>query len=128
MQPVVAVIDSSEEIAAMLSQALEHEGFGPVVEYTVGFKRGREDLDAFFAEHDPAAVIWDVAIPYEENWAFFREVAASDAGRGRRFLMTTTNKRALESLVGPTVAHEVIGKPYDIEALIERVRGLVEAR
>jgi DNA-binding response OmpR family regulator len=126
MRPVVAVIDSSEEIAALLCQALEHEGFCTAVEYTTAFKHGRADLDAFLAEHDPAALIWDIAIPYEENWAFFREVVASEAVRARRFLVTTTNKRALETLVGPTSAHEIIGKPFDIEALLESVRRLVQ--
>ena len=122
MPPVVAVVDTSEEIVELLSQVLAQEGWCVAVAYAPDFKRGRQDLDAFLAAHDPAVVVWDIALPYEENWAFFRSVRDSTAGRACRFVLTTTNKRALEALVGPTPAHEIVGKPYDLEELVEAVR------
>ncbi len=55
-------------------------------------------------------------------WAYFQEVQASDALRDRRLILTTTNKRALEQLVGPTPTHELVGTPFDMEALLAAVR------
>ena len=40
-----------------------------------------------------------------------------------RFILTTTNKPALDKLVGESEALEIIGKPYDLERVITAVRG-----
>lgn len=34
---------------------------------------------------------------------------------GRKIVLTTTNKKRLEELVGPTDAFEIVGKPYDLK-------------
>lgn len=125
--PVVAVINTSEEISALLTVVLQMEGFRVVTAYVPDVKRGDVNLGDFLAEHRPRAVIWDIAIPYEANWGFFQAVAASEAGQTCRFVLTTTNKEALESLVGPTPAHELIGKPYDLDEVIRAVREALEA-
>ena len=41
--------------------------------------------------------------------------------QGRRLVLTTTNKMALDAMVGPTEALEIIGKPYDIEQIVAAV-------
>ena len=47
--------------------------------------------------------MYDIAISYEENWAFFREhVLAAGYLPEHHFVLTTTNKRVLEALVGDT--------------------------
>ena len=120
--PVVAVVNTSEDVATMLSETLRLERFQPVVGCVVDFREGRQDLAAFLHEHDPAVIIWDIALPYDVNWAHFQEVQASDAVRERRVILTTANKRALEQLVGPTPTHELLGKPFDMEALLAAVR------
>ena len=121
-QPVIAVVDTSEELAELLCMVAEAAGGRPVVTYVPGLKRGQPDPAAFLQEHDPPVLLWDIALPYEENWAFFQGVCSSPAGQGRTYLLTTTNKTALERLVGPTPAYEVVGKPLDIEGLIASVR------
>ena len=119
--PVVAIINTSEDIVALLRELLAAEGFRPVTGFVPDFREGRQDLDAFLREHDSIAIIWDIALPYKHNWAYFQEVSAREAARGRRVVLTTTNKRALEALVGSTPAHELAGKPYDIEELLAAV-------
>jgi hypothetical protein len=42
--------------------------------------------------------------------------------RGLRFIITTTNKPALDRLVGDTEALEIIGKPYDLQRVTDAVR------
>jgi hypothetical protein len=44
-----------------------------------------------------------------------------DQMRGRQLVVTTTNKRALE-LVGETGAIEIIGKPYDLDHVVDAVK------
>jgi len=39
-----------------------------------------------------------------------------------RFVLTTTNKPALDQLVGETEAIEIIGKPYDLDQVVAAVR------
>ena len=119
--PVVAVVNTSEDIVALRRARLSVDGVRPVAAFIPDCHEGREDLAAFLREHDPAVVLWDIALPYDRNWAYFQQASADEAARGRRFVLTTTNKRALEELVGPTPAHELVGKPYDVDALLAAV-------
>jgi DNA-binding response OmpR family regulator len=124
--PVIAVINSSEEVVTMLRELFEEEGFRTVAGHIPEIRRGEEDLIAFFEQHDPAVVVWDIALPYEENWTFFRLVQNTRAAQGRSFILTTTNRRALEDVAGDTGAIEVVGKPFDLEEILSAVRRALE--
>ena len=124
--PVIAVINASEDVVNLLRDVLGMEGFRTAVGYVIDYRSERKDLAAFFAEHDPAVIVWDIAIPYEENWSFFNQVRAEPENRNRRFVLTTTNKRALEDLVGPTPAFEIVGKPFDLDQFVNAVRRALE--
>jgi DNA-binding NtrC family response regulator len=115
--PLVAIIDTSEDIAALLKEILEDEGFRTAVAYVPDLKRGQPEPATFLLEHDPRVIVYDVAVPYEENWQFFQTIARSEAASGRRFVLTTTNKPVLESMVGPTGAYELVGKPFDLDEI-----------
>ena len=120
--PHVAVVDASEEISELLQLVLEDEGLRTVVVAASDVKRGRQHLETFLRGYDPPVVVWDIAIPYAENWADFLHIRDSAAGQGRRFVLTTTNPRALPSLVDEAPAPEVVGKPFDLDALVGAVR------
>jgi DNA-binding NtrC family response regulator len=124
---MVAVINTSEDISTMLAQAVEEEGFRAAVAYVTDLREGRMDLNGFLSEHDPRAIIWDIAIPYDVNWQFFLTCQQQTALRNCPVILTTTNKGALESLVGPTGTLEIIGKPYDLFGLMQKVREAVES-
>ncbi|HEX7124346.1 MAG TPA: response regulator [Thermodesulfobacteriota bacterium] len=124
----VAVLNASDDILELLRRMLEHEGLTTVTAHVDDVKRGRLDLIEFLEAHDPDVILYDIAPPYEDNWAFFRLVRATDAARGRTFIITTTNKQALEQLVGPVGAHEIVGKPFDVDAVLESVRQALARR
>ena len=120
--PVVAVVNSSEDVVTLIRQVLEEEGFSTVAGHVPHFKSGKDDLLAFLESHDPAAVVFDVAPPYEDNWRFLQLVRDTRSAEGRAFVVTTTNKAQLEKQVGDTGAIEVVGKPFDLQEIAGAVK------
>jgi DNA-binding response OmpR family regulator len=122
----VAIINSSQDTVEMLRTLLEREGWQTVEGHADEIKRGRIDFLSYLETHDPTVVIWDVAPPYDQNWAFLRLVRSSRAMDGRVVIVTTTNKVALDRFAGgPTDALEIFTKPYDVDILIETITRLL---
>ena len=121
--PTIAVINSNQDTTEMLREYLQHHGFSSVViGHVTEIKRGQTDFLRFVRTHDPGVFVWDISLPYEENWRFVQLMMAGEPMRGRQLVLTTTNKRALEQLVGPTDAIEIIGKPYDLDFVVKAVK------
>jgi len=106
----------------MLRFVLEEAGFRVVDTQARYVRRGEVDLAEFVQQHDAGVVLYDIAIPYEENWRALEERRAAPALAKTPFVVTTTNQRALEGVVGPTDAVEIIGKPYDLHRIVDAVR------
>lgn len=112
----------------MLRTCLQQKGFTSVVTMHVDeIKRGQTDFIEFLTQHNPGVLVYDIAIPYEENWNFLNLLMSSEEMRGRRVVVTTTNKKVLESLVGETDAIEVHGKPYDLDQIAKSVEAAAES-
>lgn len=127
--PVIAVLNSSEDTVEMVRIRLQHEGFSAIVTaHITDFKTGAEDFIEFLRQHDPRVLVYDISIPYDKNWQFLHLLMSSEAMQGRRVVVTTTNKRRLEELVGPAAAGaiEIVGKPYDLGQIVAAVRAALE--
>ena len=125
---VIAVINSSEDTVEMLRTCLQQEGFTSVVTgHVTDIKRGRTDFMEFLAQHEPQVLLYDISIPYKENWNVLRLILDSEEMNGRRVVVTTTNKKVLESFVGKTDAIELHGKPYDLQEIVKSVEAAAAA-
>ena len=119
---LVAVINTSMELVEVLEMALIDAGYRTVSLFTLQIKRDQVDLDDFLMKHQPDLVVYDIAIPYEENFELFVKLKSQCRNFAIPTLLTTTNKNVLEALVGPTGAFEVIGKPFDLNVLLYSIK------
>lgn len=118
----VAVMNTSKEITEILQEALEDEGFHTCTIYTYELKEDLEKFDEFVKANKPSVIVYDIAIPYEENYALFKIVAEQKCARRVGFVLTTTNRKILNELVGETGAYEIVGKPYDLLEIVSAAK------
>ena len=121
-KPIVAVFNSSSDTVDLLRTMLEAQGFHTVPGHIPELKKGELDFISFIEAHRPAVIVYDVSLPYDTNWNFLKLVRSAQPVQHCRFVLTTTNKPALDQLVGETEAIEIIGKPYDLDQVVAAVR------
>ncbi|MEO7890953.1 MAG: hypothetical protein ABIW19_13200 [Vicinamibacterales bacterium] len=119
--PTIAVFNTSPDTVDMLRIALEHAGFVVVTGMTFDIRDGRVDLNQFLDAHDPAVIVYDVALPYEANWNLLTHLRQSDGMKHRPIIVTTTNARQVAPLAEGEPILEIVGKPYDLGVLVDAV-------
>jgi DNA-binding response OmpR family regulator len=121
--PLVAIFNSMDDILDMVRLAFEAQGFAAATARLAEIQSGVLDLIAFVREHKPVALVYDLPRPYEANWNVLRMLRETDSLKDLVWVITTTNKEALERAVPRTNALEiVVGKPYSIDDVINAVR------
>ena len=128
----VAIFDASADTLEMLKSAVSQHGYRALDGHADVVKSGEMDFVAFMEEHKPDALVWDIAPPYDRNWHFFKLLRTSHLLDHCVIVITTTHKQHLESLAGrdtdTVAAIELVGKPYDIYAVVEAVTRGLQAR
>ncbi|MGE3956157.1 MAG: hypothetical protein AB7H96_05510 [Vicinamibacterales bacterium] len=127
--PVVAILNSNDDVVELLRVAIEQAGLIVVSAHVDAIKRGDASLVEFVNEHAPDVVVYDIVPPYDRSYRFFEHLRHG-ALRGPRFVLTSTNPRRVEELTGVAADHvyEIIGKPFDIDRIVDAVRQAARAR
>lgn len=119
---VVAVFNTSEDTTDLLRIVLENAGFVVVTAFTNLLRDGKVDLEAFMRQHQPRVIVYDIAIPYEQNWRLYEHMRTAPACSGVSFVLTTTNIKHVRQLADDVELHEIVGKPYDLNQIVDAVR------
>jgi two-component system OmpR family response regulator len=119
---VVGVFNTSEDTTDVLRIVLENAGFVVVTAFTNLLRDGKVDLEAFMRQHQPRVIVYDIAIPYEQNWRLYEHMRSVPACRGVSFVLTTTNVQHVRQLAGDVDIHEIVGKPYDLDQIVGAVK------
>jgi DNA-binding response OmpR family regulator len=123
-RPTVLVLNGSEDLLSVLAELLEAEGLHAVCVRVPDIERGRESFPKLVQEHAPAAIVFDVSVPFGRSWAVCRELLRRPESEGRPFVLTTTNREGAQEFTGPEVI-ELLLKPYDIGQFISAVKKAV---
>lgn len=121
--PVVAILNSNDDTVEMLRMMLESEGMIAVSAHVTALRRGAFDFSGFIAEHDPQVVIYDIVPPYDRSWLFFQHLRSLSIMKGRTFVLTSTNPDRVNEVGQPgQPVYEIIGKPYDMQVIVDAVK------
>ena len=121
--PVVAILNTNDDTVEMLRMLIESEGMVGVSLHVSEIKRGAVDFGAFLEEHDPKVIILDLPPPYDRSWLMYRHLRTLPSAKNRNFVLTSTNPQRLHEIAKtdePVL--EVIGKPYDLQAIVAAVQ------
>jgi DNA-binding response OmpR family regulator len=125
---VVALFNGNPDVLALVGKLLESAGFGVVSALIPEVRDGRCDVNRMMDRHDPTVVVYDIAAPYEENWAMFQQLRAT-AMRDRRFVITSANPSRVERLAGRDERIlEIVDQPLDLDNIVHAVKEAARAR
>ena len=126
--PAVVVSNTTPDTVDLLKDVLEKAGFLVLTGYTYDVRDGKLDLEMMMGLSNPCVVLWDIAPPYDRNWAFL-QMLRSTALKGFRLVVTSANKAQVERIIGVCEdVYEVVGKADDLDAVVRATKEASRAR
>lgn len=127
--PVVAILNSNDDLVELLRTLLEQAGFVTATGHIDDVRRGRLDLVNFVRQHDPKVIVYDLVPPYERSWNYLHHLRDSEPLHGRSFVLTSVNADRAREVVGNSeMVYEVVGKPFDLDAVVRAVKEASKSR
>ena len=126
---MVAVFNSSPDTVEMLRFVLQQAGLVVASAFTFELRDGKVDLITFMTQHAPSVVLYDVAPPYDANWALFERLRSNPVMAKCEFVVLSANATHVQNLPGvDTHVFEVIGKSRDLDAIVTATRDALQRR
>jgi DNA-binding response OmpR family regulator len=128
-KPVVALFNASDDTVEMVQRMLAAAGIHDLIGgHFADLKSGKIDFAKYLVRHNPQVVVFDISPPYDENWQFFKTLRGVVTRQGRGLVLTTTNKRRLDEVVGEdSTAFEIVGKPYDLQQITSAIEAALRS-
>ena len=124
----VAIINTSPDTVDLLKDALQRAGFVVVSALTWEVAQGDVNLASFLAMSRPKVIVYDLAPPYDKNFAFLQHLR-STLLQGYQFVLTSPNPARVEKLVGrDNHVYEVVGREEDLAAIVRATKEAARAR
>ena len=118
----VAIFNSHAEFVDALREALDREGLPTATALLAEIQDGTLDLVAFLEVHDPRVIVYDLPRPFERHWNFLRLLRQTDVLQKRTWILTTTDRKALDAAVGASGVIEIsFGEPYGLGGVVKAV-------
>lgn len=118
---LILVVDDDSDLVEMIAMKLQNEGFRVARAYD-----GIEAMEAIEKER-PALIVLDVMMPRKDGYQLCSELKNSDEYKDITIILLTAVARAVDStnythMDGrTTLADEFLGKPIDLDRLVEIV-------
>ena len=127
--PVVAILNSNDDLVEMLRNVLEQAGFVTVSGHVDEARRGEFDLVNFVKQHEPNVIVYDLVPPYDRSWNYLDLLRNSEPLHGRPVVLTSVNAaRAMEVVGDSELVYEILGKPLDLDRVVTAVKEASKAR
>ena len=127
--PVVAIINTSDDLVELLKVNIEAAGLVVVTIHISEIRQATFDVETWLKVHDPRVVLYDVAPPYDKSWRFLDHLRSSPSFAGRRFVLTSPNvARVHEVVKTDETVYEVAGQAEDLHQIVQAVREATKAR
>lgn len=127
--PVVAILNSNDDLVELLRTNLEQAGFVTVTGHVDDVRRGKLDLINFVQQHDPQVIVYDLIPPYDRSWNYLFHLRDSKPLKGRPFVLTSVNSDRAKEVVGESeLVFEVVGKETDLDRIVTAVREASKVR
>lgn len=119
----VAIFNSRPDFIEALRVSLVASGFPTNTAHLADIQDGTLDLLAFVDRYKPELVVYDLPRPYERHWNFLKLLRETESLKKATWVLTTTDKKALEAAVGASGVVEIVfGEPYGVPDVVEAVR------
>src|SRR6476620_3664421 len=109
----VAIFNDSASTLSTMATWCEMHGYGVFTAQVSQMAMPHLNVERLVLANRPEVIVYDLAMPYESAWDFLEMMRLLPAVASIPFVLTTNNKAALDSVVGPTQAVQVIGTPGD---------------
>ena len=124
----VLIINTTPDAIDLIKDVLEHVGFIVASTTTWAVQSGAVNLEALLKVNAPKVIVYDIAPPYERNWAYLQHLRTTVL-KDYQFVLTSVNVKHVERLAGVDErVYEVVGTPHDLDQIARATKEAAKAR